>query len=339
MKCRCRPARAGVLAALACALGLAGCTLEQQRPPQGIALPSGVSPQRPGPVFVLHPVVARTLRQPVAQAYPSRLAPAVAASPVAAAGRVHTAEPVGLPRRASPPAMVAGERTRPAEPRAPVLQAISLKENRLAPESGYMRAPRTLGEVEAAAVRYAGGSCTSAIYRMAWDAAQLFDIEPAVVAAVIEIESGCHANAVSTVGARGLMQLMPAFGARDGYRLVYGVDHEPSVNELGNPAVNIRLGVAYLGMLRDHYAYIDSSRSRLLLVVASYNCGLDFLDQRLPAESIRWKAEQAAQWIAGHVPNETRAFVVAVLDRAARYHSAIVTAHASAAAGSQIGSH
>lgn len=125
--------------------------------------------------------------------------------------------------------------------------------------------------------------------------------------------------------------MMPAFGARDGYRFVYGVDHQPSANELGDPAVNIRLGVAYLGILRDHYGYVDSPCSRLLLAVAAYNCGPGLLDRRLPADSGRWKAEEAALWIAGNVPDETRTFVVAVLERASHYQSAIGTTRMDAA--------
>jgi soluble lytic murein transglycosylase-like protein len=125
------------------------------------------------------------------------------------------------------------------------------------------------------------------------------------------------------------MQLIPAFGARDGYRLVYGVDREPTVDELDSPDLNIRLGVAYLGVLRDRYGSLDP-QARLLLAVASYNCGPDFVAQRLPDASIRWGAAEAEAWIAGATPAETRLFVATVFGRAGLYHAAIAAVRARA---------
>ncbi len=332
MMCHDRLARVFALSAFTCMLlYLAGCASEQQRLVPDSVPNSKVSATRSGPAFVPHAVAMRSQAQPAAKARLRRAAPAIAPLRPVAASRMYTPAPAILPQRAPAPAVLVDDRGRPLFPRAWALQTISMKENRQGPEFDNLRALRASGDTEAAAVRYAGGPCPVTIYRMAWSTAKLFDIEPVVVAALIEIESGCRIDAVSTAGARGLMQLMPTFGARAGYRFVYGVDHQPSAIELGDPAVNIRLGVAYLGILRDHYAYVDSPRSRLLLTVASYNCGPGFFDRRLPAESGRWKAEEAALWIAGHVPDETHAFVVAVLERASRYQSAIVTMRMDAA--------
>ncbi len=123
---------------------------------------------------------------------------------------------------------------------------------------------------------------------------------------MIEVESGCRSDAVSVAGARGLMQLVPASGAREGYRFMHGTDRKPTLAELHDPATNIQLGVAYLGALQDHFSYIDAPMPRLILMVAAYNCGPDFIDQRLPPEAQAWSAEQAARWVSHNAPAETR---------------------------------
>jgi soluble lytic murein transglycosylase-like protein len=189
---------------------------------------------------------------------------------------------------------------------------------------------RGFGEAEAAAVRYAGGPCSQDIYRLAWNAADLFDLQPVTIAALIEVESGCRNDAVSDVGARGLMQLMPATGARAAYRYLHGTDHEPSLAELHDPATNIQLGAAYVGLLQDHYKFIDSPRTRQILVVAAYNCGPDFIDQRLPQQAHAWSESQALQWVHGNTPEETRGFVDSVLQKAAVYGNAASIARAAA---------
>ena len=192
---------------------------------------------------------------------------------------------------------------------------------------------RAFGDVEAEAVRYAGGPCSADVYRIAWAAADLFRVPPEFVAALIEIESGCRSDAVSVAGARGLMQLVPASGAREGYRFMHGTDRKPTLAELRDPATNIQLGVAYLGALQDHFSYIDAPMTRLIFVIAAYNCGPDFIDQRLPPEAHAWETERAARWVRHSAPMETRAFVDAVMEKAALYSSAAMSARTRTVAG------
>jgi len=224
-----------------------------------------------------------------------------------------------------------------AQTHVAVLQTVSLKPAAAPALDRDIRseAPHAFGDVEAEAVRYAGGPCSTDIYRIAWAAADLFRIEPVFVAALIEVESGCHSDAVSVAGARGLMQLVPASGAREGYRFMHGTDRKPTLAELHDPATNIQLGVAYLGALQDHFSYIDASMPRLVLVIAAYNCGPDFIDQRLPPEAQAWNAEQAAHWVSHNAPAETRAFVDAVMRKAALYSSAAMTARTTLVASSR----
>ncbi len=81
------------------------------------------------------------------------------------------------------------------------------------------------------------------------------DVSPALVLAVIGIESAGRPNAVSSAGARGLMQLIPATAERFG------------VTDSSDPAQNIKGGVAYLDWLLDEF---DRDP---LMVIAAYNAG------------------------------------------------------------------
>lgn len=79
-------------------------------------------------------------------------------------------------------------------------------------------------------------------------------------------ESGLRPQAVSPVGARGLMQIMPATSAEMARRL--GVADRP-----WDPRLNVMLGVAYDRRLWDLWHSPRPSMERLRLVFASYNAG------------------------------------------------------------------
>ena len=81
------------------------------------------------------------------------------------------------------------------------------------------------------------------------------DVSPALVLALISIESAGRSDAVSSAGASGLMQLMPATAERFG------------VTDRANPSENIKAGVAYLSWLMDHF---DNDP---ILALAGYNAG------------------------------------------------------------------
>lgn len=98
-------------------------------------------------------------------------------------------------------------------------------------------------------------------------------IDPALALALIKQESGFDPNAVSRVGARGLMQLMPATGAEQARKEGVGSFHPDS---LFRPAMNVRLGVAYLADV------LKSHGGEPSLALAHYNAGPIALARWMP---------------------------------------------------------
>ena len=85
-------------------------------------------------------------------------------------------------------------------------------------------------------------------------------LDPLMVAAVIQVESHFDPFAVSHVGARGLMQLMPPTAE-------WLLQDDLKPQHLFNPVLNIELGTAYLAQLFDRF---DGDMSRALI---AYNAG------------------------------------------------------------------
>jgi soluble lytic murein transglycosylase-like protein len=97
------------------------------------------------------------------------------------------------------------------------------------------------------------------------------DLPVDLVLAVMHVESRFHAFAVSPVGALGLMQLLPGTGQEVAASL--GVEWR-GAQTLFDPAVNVKLGVAYLAWLEHRYDRVD-------VALAAYNWGPGHIDQRL----------------------------------------------------------
>ena len=118
--------------------------------------------------------------------------------------------------------------------------------------------------------------------------------------AISRQESALYPLAQSPVGARGLMQLMPATARETASKL--GVPYR-NEQQLFDPAMNIRLGSAYLKRLLDVY---DGNR---ILAAAAYNAG--------PGRVKRWREQSTNKpmdvWVESIPYRETRNYVQNVL--------------------------
>ena len=117
-------------------------------------------------------------------------------------------------------------------------------------------------------------------------AARRFGIPEAWIWAVMRVESGGNARAVSRAGAMGLMQIMPATWA--GLRTRYGLGPDPfDVRD------NIMAGAAYLREMHDRYGNASA-------MLAAYNAGPGRYDdyvsrgRPLPAETVGYLAQLTA---------------------------------------------
>ena len=111
-----------------------------------------------------------------------------------------------------------------------------------------------------------------------------YRLNPALLAAVIEQESKFRADARSSTGAVGLMQLQPS--TAEGIAIRTGGSRFV-VSDLYTPEINVRYGAWYLRHLIDKY---HDERTAL----AAYNAGQDNVDRWLRlGEGIRFSETRA----------------------------------------------
>jgi soluble lytic murein transglycosylase len=111
-----------------------------------------------------------------------------------------------------------------------------------------------------------------------------YDLNPALLAAVIEQESKFHADAKSSAGAIGLMQLQPE--TAKGIALRTG-GSKFVLSDLYNPELNVRYGAWYLHHLLQKYG--DER-----LALAAYNAGQRNVDRwRAAGEDIQFAETRA----------------------------------------------
>ncbi|MEO1249193.1 MAG: lytic transglycosylase domain-containing protein, partial [Pseudomonadota bacterium] len=147
--------------------------------------------------------------------------------------------------------------------------------------------------------------------------------EPAISLAIIRQESLFDQYAVSRVGARGLMQLMPGTASDLARELGLAVS---TADLTENPALNLRLGTEFLGQMLERF---DGSA---VLAMAAYNAGPTnanrwirrFGDPRDPNIDVR-------HWIESIPFAETRNYVQRVLEATIVYRR--LAGHGGGAAG------
>lgn len=131
-------------------------------------------------------------------------------------------------------------------------------------------------------------------------AAERHGLDPLLVAAVIRVESRFRPDATSSVGARGLMQILPETGRWIAARMGLKPFHP---DDLFRPEVNIEVGTWYLAHLRAEFG------GNLVAALAAYNGGRNNVRAWLDAG--RWDGTVSR---AASIPfPETRHFVRAVM--------------------------
>jgi membrane-bound lytic murein transglycosylase C len=104
--------------------------------------------------------------------------------------------------------------------------------------------------------------------------AERYNLDPALIMAMIHTESAFNPRASSHAQAYGLMQLVPHTAGKEAYQRIYGQIRELTPQYLYDPDNNIELGAAYFNILRDGYmGSIVDPTSRTYCAVAAYHAG------------------------------------------------------------------
>jgi soluble lytic murein transglycosylase len=130
-------------------------------------------------------------------------------------------------------------------------------------------------------------------------AARMTSLEPELIYGVLRQESLYRADAISSAGARGLLQLLPATARRTAQ---VWKQPKPSADDLLDPRVNVPLGAGQLRMLIDRFG------GQTPVALAGYNAGPNAAARWLPTHSI-----ESDIWIENIPYNETRAYVQRIL--------------------------
>lgn len=99
------------------------------------------------------------------------------------------------------------------------------------------------------------------------------DLDPLLIQSIIWVESSFDKNAVSSLGAFGLMQIMPSTA-------VWLKKKFSLEEDFKNPEGNIIYGIVYLRFLKDLYGDIDKA-------IMAYNIGPTALDEGRNLDSAR----------------------------------------------------
>ena len=126
-------------------------------------------------------------------------------------------------------------------------------------------------------------------------AARLTDLPGELIYAVMRQESLYRADASSSAGALGLMQLLPTTARRAARR--WGLK-EPARADLLQPSVNVAVGAGELKSLLDRFD------GQTLLATAAYNAGPGAVQRWLPATAM-----DNDIWVENIPFNETRTYV------------------------------
>jgi peptidoglycan lytic transglycosylase len=126
-------------------------------------------------------------------------------------------------------------------------------------------------------------------------AAELSKLPPELIYSVMRQESLYRTDAVSSAGARGLLQLMPDTARRTARAFK---QPKPSADALFDPDVAIVLGAAHLREVLDRFG------GQTIAALAAYNAGPNAATRWIPPQPV-----EADVWIENIPYNETRTYV------------------------------
>lgn len=178
--------------------------------------------------------------------------------------------------------MAQGAARAPDEVPATLVETLSAVTARLAPPDEAARPSAWLAAMQARLAPFLPDPQTRlALLRRVRQEARLAGLSPQIVLAVIQVESAFKADAVSSAGALGLMQVMPF------WKEVIGRPED----DLLDPGLNLRYGCTILA----HYLRLEDGD--LTRALARYNGSLGetwYPERVMRAWSNRW-------WLAGGV--------------------------------------
>jgi len=148
------------------------------------------------------------------------------------------------------------------------------------------------------------------------EASRRFGVPIVWIRAVMRAESAGESRAVSSAGAMGLMQIMPATWA--GLRTRHGLGRDPY-----DPRDNILAGVAYLRELHDRYGSPG--------FLAAYNAGPGRYEASLAGRPLPAETRAYVAWLAPIIDGsaDTTPTVMAEIDRSAWTRAPLFIAQAT----------
>ena len=149
-----------------------------------------------------------------------------------------------------------------------------------------------------------------------------YSISKNLIFSIMKAESNFNPFATSYIPAYGLMQIVPKSAGRDSYKYIYKRDKIPSKEYLYNTTNNIRLGTAYIKLIKTNYlGSIKDPLSKEYCSIAAYNTGSGnvlrtFSKNRTKAVEIinSMKPSEVYETLVKKLPyKETRNYLVKVI--------------------------
>lgn len=109
---------------------------------------------------------------------------------------------------------------------------------------------------------------------------QQYNVDENLVYALIKAESNFNANAQSSKGAIGLMQLMETTAQDVCKRMDLNISNNELKEKLLEPEININIGTKYLSILIQQYGNVE-------IAITAYNAGIGTVDNWIEKDIIK----------------------------------------------------